>query len=204
MQVVQVDAIGGEPAQAALDRAHQVVARRTAVVGPLAHREVRLGRDHDLVALAAHQPAEHLLGAAVVVDVGAVEQVDPGVARGAPDRGRGRLVGVAAEHHRAERDARDLDARAAEQPHRWNAASMRVSTFSSVADSLPNPRMPPAAVAPSLANPTIWFLSRRFCSSLSCDASALMYASHAVNSSGPGWRLSQFCKSSSPSLPSSR
>ena len=49
--------------------------------------------------------------------------------------------------------------------------------------------MPPAAAATIFANPTIWFLSRRFCSSLSCEASALMYDSHAVNSSSLGLRL---------------
>ena len=73
-----------------------------------------------------------------------------------------------------ERDPRDLDAGLSEELHRLNAASMRFSTFSSLADTLPKPRMPPAAAATILANPTIWFLSSRFCSSLSCDASALM------------------------------
>ncbi len=53
-------------------------------------------------------------------------------------------------------------------------------TFSSDADTLPNPRKPPAAAATIFANPTIWFLSRRFCSSLSCAVSDLMYASHAL------------------------
>ena len=78
-----------------------------------------------LVALAAHEPAEELLGAALVVDVGRVDEVDAGVARGAPDLPGGRLVGVAAERHRAERDARDLDPGLAEEPHRHALAVER-------------------------------------------------------------------------------
>ena len=73
---------------------------------------------------------------------------------------------------------------------------MRWSTFSSEPDTLPNPSRPPAEVATIFAKPTIWFLSSRFCSSLSWPASALMYDSYAPNRSSPGFSLSQVCRSS--------
>ena len=72
-----------EPRQAApRPTPDEVVARRAAALTPGRVGKPALVGEHDLVALAADQPAEDLLGAAVVVDVGAVEQVDAGVEAG--------------------------------------------------------------------------------------------------------------------------
>src|SRR5690606_24050531 len=123
MQVIEVDAIGPEPAQAGLDRTHEVVARAASRVRTRAGREVRLRGEHDVVALAAHETPEDLLGASLVVDVGGVEEVDASVEGGTPDLARRGLVGVTAERHRAERDARDLDPGLAEETEHHRVAS---------------------------------------------------------------------------------
>ena len=73
-----------------------------------------LRRDHQLVALTGHQPAQDLLRPAADVDVRAVEEVDAGVAAAPEHRGGRGLVGLAAERHGAEAQARHLHARAAE------------------------------------------------------------------------------------------
>ena len=66
--------------QARLDRAHDVAARAAARIDVGAGRVEALGGDHEIVAVALGQPAEDLLGLALVVLVGAVEEVDAGVA----------------------------------------------------------------------------------------------------------------------------
>ena len=73
-----------------------------------------LGGDHQVVAAAADQLAQHLLGLAVVVLVGGIEEVDAGIARGAEHATRFGGVGVAAEGHRAEAKLGHLHAAAAE------------------------------------------------------------------------------------------
>jgi hypothetical protein len=60
--------------------------------------------------------ADDLLGRAGRVDVGRVDEVDPGIERAVEDAGGVIVVGVApgAEHHRAEAELQDLDAGAFE------------------------------------------------------------------------------------------
>ena len=105
VQVEHVDAIGRKTTKTGLDGANQVQARRTACVRVLARREVRLAGDHHLVPLIGDEAAEDLLGAAPVVDVGGIEDVDPGVARRAELRRRRGLVGIAAERHRPQAES---------------------------------------------------------------------------------------------------
>ncbi len=78
----------------------------------VAHRVAALGGQHDPVAAAAQRLAEDLLGHAVVVDVGGVEQRDAGVEGDVDHPMALGDVGVAPrpEHHRAERERADLDA----------------------------------------------------------------------------------------------
>ena len=111
-----------QPAQARLAACDEVVAREAGVVGPVPHRQARLGGEQHAVAPAAQRLADDLLRHAVGVDVGGVDQVDAGVeaqvdlARGAGDVGHPdrRVRAPAAEGHRAERQRRDAQAGAAE------------------------------------------------------------------------------------------
>src|SRR5262249_15051445 len=102
VQIIDVDVIGAEPAQARVRRAHDPFARKPARVRPLPHRVGELGCDYPLVALVGDGAAGDLLGAPAVVGVGAVDEIDPRLARLGDDALRGRLVGRAAEHHGAE------------------------------------------------------------------------------------------------------
>jgi hypothetical protein len=75
----QVDVVGAEPTQAALDRLQEVEARRADVVGPRARGEGRLGGNQDLAAAAADRFTKHFLGLAAGVPVGRIEHRDTGV-----------------------------------------------------------------------------------------------------------------------------
>src|SRR4029077_16120424 len=59
--------------------------------------------------------ADDLLGAAVIVSVGSVDEIDAEGARLGDDALARRRVGAPAEHHRAETDRRHLETAAAEQ-----------------------------------------------------------------------------------------
>ena len=79
MQLEQVDVVGAEPAQRRLHRVRQVVAGAADRVGVVAGAEGRLGRDQHLVATPLDRGPQHLLGRTGGVDVGAVEQGEPGI-----------------------------------------------------------------------------------------------------------------------------
>ena len=104
VHLVEVDPVGAEAAERVLDRLDDPTARAAAVVGVLAHRHEELGGEHDVVAAALERLADDLFGLAGRVDVGGVDEVDPGVQRAVDDADRVVVVGVApgAEHHRAE------------------------------------------------------------------------------------------------------
>ena len=81
--LVDVDVVGPQPAQRAVDRLEDVLAGQAAVVGALrAGGPVDLGEDlQALPPLPGERLAEDALGLAVRVDVGGVERRDPGVER---------------------------------------------------------------------------------------------------------------------------
>jgi hypothetical protein len=88
-------------------------ARVALLVGVLTHRVVELGGEDDVVTTAAGERlADDLLGLALPVDVGRVDEVDPGVKRRVDDPDRLVVVRVArrAEHHRAETELADRHA----------------------------------------------------------------------------------------------
>jgi hypothetical protein len=62
-----------------------------------------------------------LLGAALVVGVGAIDEVDTRLEGVAHDLLRDLLVGLAAEHHRAQAQGRHLQAKAAETAIAWQS-----------------------------------------------------------------------------------
>jgi hypothetical protein len=67
VDLVEVDVVGAQPAQAVVDLAQDRLARQPAAVRPLAHLAEDLGGDHHLVAPGevAQRAAENLLAGAV-------------------------------------------------------------------------------------------------------------------------------------------
>ena len=107
--------------------------REAAVVRPVAHRAVDLGREHDLLAPPPPWANQRPMICSVIrsplsadssaVDVGGVEEVDTVLERPVHDRETSGLVGLRAEVHGAEAQLADLQACAAEvavrHRHRW-------------------------------------------------------------------------------------
>jgi hypothetical protein len=114
VDLVEVDPVGAEPAQRVVDLADDPAARIAAPVRDLlAHREVHLGREDDVVAPPAGERLGHDdLRLALRVDVRGVDEVDPRVERAVDDPDRVGVIGVApgAEHHRAEAQLADRHA----------------------------------------------------------------------------------------------
>ena len=113
-----------EPLQAGLAGADQMMARGPAVVRPLAHGKARLGGDqHAALALAPQRLADDLLRGAGRIDIGRVDQIDPGIDAEIDlparllhaDIAHLGEVPLAAHGHGAEGDGGDLQAGAAEQ-----------------------------------------------------------------------------------------
>jgi hypothetical protein len=88
VDLVEVDVVGAEAAQAGVDLRHDRRPRQATVLRASPHRDEHLGSDDHVVAL--DQLAEHLardlLARAVGVGVGGVERRDPGVERGLVER----------------------------------------------------------------------------------------------------------------------
>ena len=112
VDLVEVDPVRLEPPQRVLDLMDDPAARVAAAVRIVAHRHVHLAREHDVVAAPGERLADDLLRLALRVDVGGVDEVDPGVEGRVDDPDRLVVVGVApgAEHHRAEAQLADRDA----------------------------------------------------------------------------------------------
>jgi hypothetical protein len=113
--------VGAEAAQAGLAAGDDMVAGKPGVVRPPAHRHPDLGGQQHLVPAAREDLADDLLGQAAGVDVGGVDEVDPGlqahvdlpsglVHAGRPDAGE---PAAAAERHRAHGEHGDPQARTA-------------------------------------------------------------------------------------------
>jgi hypothetical protein len=117
VHLVAVDVVGLQAAQRVLDLGHDPTPRDPALVGVVAHRAPELGGQHDVVAAALERLADDLLRLAGRVDVGGVDEVDAGVQRGVDDADGVVVVGVApgAEHHRAQAELADRDARAPQE-----------------------------------------------------------------------------------------
>ena len=83
MYLKEVDPVGVQPPQRVLDATDDPTAGRPAPARIVAHRQADFGREHDVVALARGQRlADDLLRLSGRVDVGGVDEVDPGVERG--------------------------------------------------------------------------------------------------------------------------
>ncbi len=116
MDLVEIDVIGLEAAERALDGLDDPAPRIALLVRILAHGAMHLGGEHDLVATAFQRLADDLLRLALAVSIGGVDEIDADIQRLVNDAGALVMIGVgdAAEHHRAEAVGADLDACAAQ------------------------------------------------------------------------------------------
>src|SRR5262245_16727379 len=110
MDVIEVDAIGLEPAEAGIDGVDHMAPGEAAVVGARSYPVANLGGDDPGLAPPLEDLPDYALRARLAMDIGRIEEVHAlleGIIEHAP---RLRLPGRAAEHHRAERDFRNLEA----------------------------------------------------------------------------------------------
>src|SRR5947209_20082611 len=77
MQLVKVDAIRAEAGQAVLGRAADVL--RTSAPALLVHLHTEFGRNHRFIPARAESAPKELLALPRPVDVGGVEETDPGI-----------------------------------------------------------------------------------------------------------------------------
>ncbi len=107
VDLIQVDVVGAEAAQAALDRRPDPAPRVAAMVRVVVHRVVELRGEHHVVAATGESPTDDLLALAVRVHVGGVDEVDPGIDGAIDQTDAVVVIGVPprAEHHRAEAEA---------------------------------------------------------------------------------------------------
>jgi len=98
VQLIKIDPVGFEPAQARLGRLHDVTPRRSFKLAGVIHWQPEFGRQHDLLAPRPESLSQNLLGAAfVAVSVGGVDQRDAEIERPIHHAARGLQVGPAAE-----------------------------------------------------------------------------------------------------------
>ena len=81
VNLVQIDVVGPEPAQARVDRREDGLARQPASIGSRAHRKEHLGGDHQFVAagIILQCLSDDLLRRTVRIRIGGVEEIDPEV-----------------------------------------------------------------------------------------------------------------------------
>ena len=80
-------------------------------MGRIAHLVADLARQHHLIAAPFERAAGDLLGRAPVVDIGRIEEVDAAFQAAADHAPRRGLIGLGAERHGAEADARNREVR---------------------------------------------------------------------------------------------
>jgi hypothetical protein len=83
VDLVEIDVVGAEAAQAVVDLVEDRLARQAGAVGAGPHAVEHLGGEHDLVAPGEvpDRAADDLLGGAVGIGVGRVEEIDAEVDR---------------------------------------------------------------------------------------------------------------------------
>ena len=112
VDLIKVDVVGSEPAEAVLDLSRDPHPGVALLVDPGSHPTVDLRREDDVVATSLQGLPDDLLGLSGRVDVGGVDEVDPGVERRVDDPDAVVDIGVPprAEHHRAEAVGAHADA----------------------------------------------------------------------------------------------
>ena len=114
VHLIEVEPVGLEPRQARLDGRHDVAARG-AFLFAVVHRHAEFRGQHDVLAAVAQHLTEHRLrAAAAAVNVGGIEQRDPGIERLVDDQAGAFEVHPLAEIVAAKPDQRDPQARLAQ------------------------------------------------------------------------------------------
>lgn len=115
MQLIEIDPVGVEPAQARFDRLHDVAPRRAAQFVGAIHRQPEFGGQHDVFAPGTEKVTQDFFGAALVaVRVGGVDQRDTDIERFVHHQPRGLAIDAAAEIVGAEADEGHLRTRRSE------------------------------------------------------------------------------------------
>src|SRR5207249_570082 len=84
MDLIKVDVIRAEPAQAVVDRMHDVLAGQSAVIRVVTHRHINFGGNDEPVAARCkilQRAAENLLALAYGVHIGGIEVIDAHIER---------------------------------------------------------------------------------------------------------------------------
>ena len=103
MNVVEVDVVGVQPAQALFHRMHHVLTRQVSATRNRRGRlTAELGCKDPAVAIRLHGAADDLLRTAAAVHISGVDEVHTGVARLCDDAMRSLLIRLVAEHHGAQ------------------------------------------------------------------------------------------------------
>ena len=94
VDLVEIDIIGAEPAQAVVDLVEDRLARQAGAVRAGAHAVEHLGGEHDVLAPGEilDGAADDLLRGAVRIDIGGIEEIDPELERLADQRAARLLV----------------------------------------------------------------------------------------------------------------
>jgi len=91
--LVQIDVVGSQSPQRALDTLEQVLAGEAGIVRVRGDRKECLRRDHQVTSRDVREGlAEGGFGASIGVHIGGVEEVDAGIECGVHDRSRARDV----------------------------------------------------------------------------------------------------------------
>ena len=116
MDLPDVDVVGAEAAQARVEGSEEMTARGV-VTSLHARPQTRLRRDQYVVARneVVQQAADHLLGHALAVDVGRVDEVATDLYVGLELGGSVLRIGVRTPGHGAQRESRDEKSGAAER-----------------------------------------------------------------------------------------
>jgi hypothetical protein len=116
VDLVQVDPVGPQPPEAVLDLPDDPAPRVAPAIGAVAHREMHLGGEDDLVAPAPQRLPHDLLGLTCGVHIRGVDEIDALIERSVDDADAVVVVGVSdrAEHHGAEAVRTYLDTGAAQ------------------------------------------------------------------------------------------
>ncbi len=117
MDLVEVDIVDLESSKRALDRASEPAPRTAAPVRIVPHGLKCLGGEHDVVPSLLERFTDDLLGLALTIGVGAVDEVDAGIESPVHHTDAFVMIGIGdlPEHHRAQAIRADLDAGSAER-----------------------------------------------------------------------------------------
>jgi len=115
MDDIEVDPVGTEPTQAVLAALDDVSAAQAHVVDLGAHASPHFGGKHHLVSFALERFPQDLLRLAIGIDVGGIEEIDPGIEGHVDQTLRSRLIEAAdlfpiplsAKAHRPQAQFRD-------------------------------------------------------------------------------------------------